>query len=170
MEKEQELFRIGVIASPHGVRGEVKVYPTTDDPMRIKKIKEVYLKTEKETLTLHPQSLKVQNKMIILKFKEFNSMNEVEGLKKLELYVARKDTIPCSKDEYLISDLIGLRIIDEQGQEIGVLREVLPTGANDVYEIERLDGTELLLPAIKQCILEVQIAQGYMRVHVLEGL
>lgn len=168
--KFEELFRIGVITAPHGVRGEVKIYPTTDDPSRIKKLKEIILDDGKNKRIIHPESLKHQKQMIIVKFKEFNSMDEVECLRNKELFVTRKDTVKCKKDEYLIADLIGLKAIDEDGKELGTLTDVLQTGANDVYEFELVGGKTLLLPAIKQCILEVNISEGFIKVHVLEGL
>lgn len=169
MNKE-ELYRIGVITEPHGIKGEIKVYPTTDDPMRIKKIKEIYLDMGKELIPLHPVSVKAQKNLIILKVEEYNDRNAVEVLRKKELFVTRENTVKLKKDEYLIDDLIGLKAIDEDGNEVGTVKDVLETGANDVYEIERTDGTELLLPAIKQCILEVNVEEGYMKVFVMPGL
>ena len=74
------------------------------------------------------------------------------------------------RDEYFIADLMGLKVLDEEEQEIGVLREVIETGANDVYAIDLKDGRELLLPAIKQCVLAVDVEAGFMTVHILEGL
>lgn len=167
---KEELFRIGVIVQPHGVRGEVKVLPMTDDPGRIKKLKEIYLQDGNHFYPLHPEGVKFQKQFIIVKFTEFASMNDVERLRKLELFVTRKDTVKCQKDEYLIPDLIGLKVVDEEGNSVGELRDVLQTGANDVYFIQRDNGEELLLPAIKQCILDVSISKGQMKVHVLEGL
>lgn len=166
----QDLFRIGIITEPHGVRGEVKIYPTTDEPERIGKIKEVILMDGEEQMILHPMGQKFQKDRVIVKFQEFNSRDDVEGLRKKELYVTRKYAVKCKKDEYLIADLIGLRVLDESGEQIGVVTDILRTGANDVYEIERNDGTELLLPSIKECILDVQIEEGFVTVHVMEGL
>lgn len=74
------------------------------------------------------------------------------------------------RDEYFVADLIGLAVRDEDGAEIGTLKDVMETGANDVYVIEMTDGRELLLPAIKQCVLEVDVEAGFVRVHILEGL
>lgn len=167
---KDDLYRIGVITEPHGIKGEFKVYPTTDDPMHIKKIKEIYLDTGKELLPLHPQGVKVQKNLIILKVEEYNDRNPVELLRKKELFVTRENTVKLRKDEYLVDDLIGLKAIDEDGNEVGTIKEVLETGANDVYEITKIDGTSLLLPAIKQCILEVNIDEGYMKVFVMPGL
>ena len=166
----QDLFRIGIITEPHGVRGEVKIYPTTDEPGRIGKIKEIILMDRENQILLHPEGQKFQKDRVIVKFREFQNRDQVEGLRKKELYVTRKYAVKCKKDEYLIADLIGLKVIDEEGVEIGIVTDILRTGANDVYEIERLDGTELLLPSIKECILDVHIEEGFVKVHVMEGL
>ncbi len=165
-----ELFRVGVITEPHGIKGEVKVYPTTDDPSRLKRVKEIILDTGKEKITLHPTSVKFFKQFLIFGFEEFTSRNDVEGLRKKELFVTRKNAVKLHKDEYYISDLIGLKVIEEDGSEVGTLTDIIETGANDVYEITRSDDTKLLLPAIKQCILEVNIEEGYVKVYVMPGL
>jgi len=165
-----ELYRIGVITEPHGIHGEVKIFPTTDDPDRIKKLKEVILDTGKEHLTLHPVSLKWVKQFVVVKFKEYDSINEIEQFCKKELFVTRENTVKLSEDEYLIPDLIGMKVVDEECQMIGILEDVLDTGANDIYQIRRDDKTMLLLPAIKQCILDVNVEEQIMKVHVMEGL
>ncbi len=165
-----ELFRVGVITEPHGIKGEVKVYPTSDDPSRLKRVKEIILDTGKEKITLHPTSVKFFKQFLIFGFEEFTSRNDVEGLRKKELFVTRNNAVKLHKDEYYISDLLGLKVIEENGEEVGTLTDVIETGANDVYEITRGDDTKLLLPAIKQCILEVNIEDGYVKVYVMPGL
>ena len=167
---KDDMFRIGVITEPHGIKGEVKVFPTTDEPARIGKLKEVYLDNGKELLLLHPLRARAQNNLMIVAFEEFQDRDAVERLRKHELYVTRENAVKLHKDEYYISDLIGLKVIDEDDIQVGIITEVLKTGANDVYEIKRIDDTMLLLPAIKQCILDVNISEGFVRVHVLEGL
>ena len=166
----ENLLRVGVITSTHGIAGEVKVYPTTDDPARFKKLKKCILKNNSETVELDIASAKFFKNMVILKFKQFDNINEVEKYKNAELYVTRENAIKLEKDEYFICDLIGLRVIDEENNEIGVISDVLQTAANDVYEVENPSGKKYLFPAIKQCILSVDLAKGVMNVHVLEGL
>ncbi|MBR3518014.1 MAG: 16S rRNA processing protein RimM [Lachnospiraceae bacterium] len=169
MAEKEDYFRIGVITEPHGVQGEVKVYPTTDDVLHLKKVKEIYLQTKEGWQTLHLKDMKQQNDRIILRFAEFTDRNAVEGLRKLELYVDRAHAVPLEENEYYISDLIGLAVFEDDVQ-IGEVTDVIETGANDVYQIKRTDGTELLLPAIKQCVLKVDVEGGRMDVSVMEGL
>ena len=166
----EEYLIVGTITSTHGIRGEVKVFPQTDDMARFKKLKEVWLDTGKEKKLLHPESAKFFKQFVILKFKEFNDINEVEGLRGKTLYVDRKNAVSLRKDEYFIADLIGLDVVREDASKVGVLKDVMQTGANDVYVIEKEDGSELLLPAIKECILKVDMEARVMTVYVLPGL
>ena len=166
----EEFFKVGIITSTHGVRGEVKVYPTTDEPRRFKRLKEVILNNGKEQITLEIESVKFFKQFVILKFKGIDNINDVEKYRKSELFVARENAVRLRRDEYFIADLMGLTIQNEEGENIGVLREVMETGANDVYIIDLNDGRELLLPAIKQCVLEVDVEAGFMKIHIMEGL
>lgn len=166
----EDLLRVGVITSTHGIAGEVKVYPTTDDPMRFKDLKECVLKSNRETLNLHVTGVKFQKNLVILKFKEFNNINEVEKYRQAELYVTRENAVKLEEGEYFICDLIGLKVIDEFGKEIGELTDVIQTGANDVYEVTTPEGKKYLFPVIKECILNVDLDDGVVTVHVMKGL
>ena len=166
----EERLQVGIISSTHGVRGEVKVFPTTDDVNRFKKLKEVILDTGKETKILEIAGVKFFKQFAILKFKGIDTLNDVEKYRGASLYVTRANAVKLKKDEYFIADLMGLKVEDEDGNQIGVLREVLETGANDVYIIDMNDGRELLLPAIRQCVLNVDVEAGFMQVHIMDGL
>lgn len=163
-------LQVGVISSTHGVRGEVKVFPTTDDVKRFKRLKEVILDTGREELTLEIEGVKFFKQFVILKFKGIDNINDIEKYKGKSLYVTRANAVRLRKDEYFIADLQGLRVVDEAGNEIGILRDVLETGANDVYIVDMKDGRELLLPAIKECILQVDVEEQIMQVHIMDGL
>ena len=166
----EDFFQVGIITSTHGLKGEVKVFPTTDDVKRFKRLKEVILDTGKERIDLEVESAKFFKQFVILKFKGIDQIDDVEKYSKASLYVKRKNDVRLNRDEYFVDDLIGLKVQDEDGTEIGVLRDVMETGANDVYIIDLNDGRELLLPAIKQCVLEVNVEAGFMKIHILEGL
>ena len=105
-----------------------------------------------------------------MKFKGFDNINDIEIYKNKDILVTREDAVPLGPDENFIVDLIGLKVMTDEGEELGTLKDVLQTGANDVYVVEMTDGKELLLPAIKQCILNVDLEQQTMTVHVLDGL
>ena len=163
-------LQVGVISSTHGVRGEVKVFPTTDDVKRFKRLKEVILDTGREELTLEIEGVKFFKQFVILKFKGFDNINDIEKYKGKSLYVTRANAVRLRKDEYFIADLHGLTVVDEEEHVLGTLRDVMETGANDVYIIDLTDGREVLIPAIKECILNVDIEGGKMQVHIMEGL
>lgn len=166
----EDFFQVGVITSTHGIKGEVKVFPTTDDLRRFKRLREVILDTGKERLTLEVEGAKFFKQFVILKFKGLDNINDVEKYRRASLLVTRKNAVRLEKDEYFVADLIGLEVRDEDGGKIGRLQDVIETGANDVYDIDLDDGRKLLLPAIRQCVLEVDVEAGFIRIHILEGL
>ena len=166
----EDLLQVGVITTTHGVRGEVKVFPTTDDANRFKKLKKVILDTGKEQLDLEITQVKFFKNLVILKFKGIDNINDIEKYKGKSLYVTRENAVKLKKNEYFIADLIGLKAVSEDGTELGKITDVLQTGANDVYVIKKTGEEDLLLPAIKDCVKEVDIEGGKMVVHVLPGL
>ena len=167
MEKR---LQVGVISSTHGVRGEVKVFPTTDDVTRFKKLKEVILVTDKTEKVLKITSVKFFKQFAIVKFEGIDTLNDVEVYKGASLFVDRKNAVKLQKDEYFIADLIDLEVVDEQENKLGILVDVMQTGANDVYIVKNDDGKELLFPAIKECILDIDFKAKKMTVHVMDGL
>ena len=163
----EELFRVGVISNTHGIRGEVKVYPTTDNVRRFDDLKEVILDTGKEQLNLHVTSVKYFKNMVILKFKEFDNINDIIPYKGMDLLVTRENAIPLEDGEYYIADIIGSKVITDEDKILGTLTDVLQTGANDVYVVKTKDGKEVLLPSIEECILD---RDKIVKVHIMKGL
>ena len=166
----EDFLQVGVITATHGIRGEVKVFPTTDDPERFLDLETVYLDTGREKKLLTISSVKFFKQFVILKFKEFDNINDVEPFRKKSLLVTRDQAVPLEEDEYFIADLIGLTVITDEDKILGKLTDVLETGANDVYQVTDETGKEILLPAIRDCILSVDLEKGEMKVHILEGL
>ena len=167
-----ERFQVGVIASTHGLQGEVNVFPTTEDPSRFKKLKKVTLHTQRgEEIELDVVSARFFKKFIIVKFKQFNNINEVEKFRGCELTIDRKDAIKLQPGEFYCADLIGLTIVDEDDNELGTLTEILQTGANDVYEMTKKDSDEkVYIPAIKDCIRSIDMQEKKIIIHVMPGL
>ena len=166
----EQLLQVGVISTTHGIRGEVKVFPTTDDVKRFKKLKKVILDTGREHLPLEVESVKFFKQFAIVKFKGIDNINDIEKYKGKSLLVDRENAVKLRKDEYFIADMIGLQVYTEDGEAFGVLKDVLETGANDVYIIDSPKHGEVLVPAIKQCILDVDIEGQKMTIHLMEGL
>ena len=182
MNKFDDMLRVGVISSTHGIKGEVKIFPTTDDTKRFSKLKKVYMdyckkgikgNRDSQCIELEVSSVKYFKQYAIVKFKGIDNINDIEQYKGIDLYVTREDAIPLEKDEYFITDLIGLKVVSDEGDEIGVLEDVLQTGANDVYVVkanEKYRNKELLMPAIKDCVKNVDINNNTLTVHIMEGL
>lgn len=166
----QDKFQVGAIASVHGIKGEVKVFPTTDEPAKFKKLKSVILKTEKEEREIALQSVRFFKNMVIVKFQGVESPEDAQKYRGATLWIAREQAVPLRENEYYRADLIGLSVVTEDGEELGILTDVLETGANDVYEVTLSDKRTALFPAIRDCIREVDVEQGYIKVHVMEGL
>ena len=165
----EDYFKIGIITSSHGVRGEMKVYPTTDDARRFKKLKQVFVETKEGFKVFEVESARVSDK-VLLKLKGIDTPEEIVKYRQRGIFVDRKNAVSLSKDEYFIADLIGIKVICDDGKELGVLKEVMPTGANDVYVVSMDEGKEVLIPAIKDCILDVDVEEGFMKVHLIDGL
>ncbi|MDK2965560.1 ribosome maturation factor RimM [Lacrimispora sp.] len=166
----ENLLRVGVISSTHGIKGEVKVFPTTDDSARFKQLKKVILDTGREQIDLEIEGVKFFKNMVILKFKGYDSIDEIEKYKGRDLLITRDLAVELGPDENFITDLIGLLVVKDDGEELGTLTDVIKTGANDVYEVRMADGREVLLPAIKECVLNVDLEKGTITVHMMDGL
>ena len=167
----EDFFRVGVIANTHGVKGEVKVFPTTDAPERFKKLKKVILDAKREKIDLEIQSVRFFKNLVIVKFKGIDNINDIEKYKGCDLLVTRDNATPLNEGEYYIADLIDMKVVDEEGNELGVLFDVMQTGANDVFVVKLNDSEkELLLPNIPSCVLDVDMDERIVRVHVLDGL
>lgn len=166
----EQFFRVGVIANTHGVHGEVKIYPTTDDIKRFSDLKEVILETKKEQKLLHVTGVKYFKNMAILKFAEFDNMDQVLPYKGCDLLIDREHAIPLNEGEYYIADILGSTVITDTNEELGILTDVIQTGANDVYVVKMNSGKEILLPVTPECILDRDIENKLVKVHVMKGL
>ncbi|HHV93160.1 MAG TPA: 16S rRNA processing protein RimM [Firmicutes bacterium] len=164
---------IGEITKPHGVRGAVRVLPHTDYPQRFDSLSEVYLGTDDdpEPKQMSFSLLGWQKDQLICRLGGVDSRDAAEKLRGKLLMVPREEAVPLPEGYYYIFDLVGLAVHTEDGEYLGRLKEVLQPGANDVYIVEAADGSgEILLPAIKEVILDVNLREGRMLVRLLPGL
>lgn len=166
----EDLLKVGVITTTHGVRGEAKVYPTTDEPERFLELDYVLLDTGRELRKLEIKNVKFFKNLVILKFKGVDNINDIEKYKGRDLWIPREKGQELEEDEYYIADLLGMSVVLEDGQEFGTLKDVMETGANDVYIIDSAEHGEVLLPAIKECILDVDLEKNVMTIHLMKGL
>ena len=186
-QEKNSLLRVGVISSTHGIRGEVKVFPTTDDNDRFKKLKKVWMDLGRNGyLELEVESVRFFKQMVIMKFKGYDNINDIEKYKGKDLMVTREHAVPLKENEYFIYDVVGCKVVTAEGIEIGEVDEIMTTMANDVYVIKLSEGvnqlpaelrgnktitpgTELLLPSIPSCILDVNVEQKVVTVAVMKG-
>ena len=166
----EKLLQVGVLSSTHGVRGEMKVFPMTDDVKRFKKNKDYVLETPNGKIDVKVESMKFFKQFVILKFEGFDSLDEIQVYKGCNLYVTRENAVKCAKDEYFIADLIGMDVCEEGGDRIGELTDVIQTGANDVYVVKTPEGKEHLFPAIKDCVRSVDMEARKVNVYIMPGL
>ncbi len=166
----EDILQVGVITKPHGIRGEVKVFPMTDDVRRFKKLKKTLLDTGNGLIELECEGAKFFKQYVILKFKDHDTIESIERYCRKGIYVTRADAVKPGRDEYFIADLIGMEAQDDEAGVKGTITNVIETGANDVYEIKLDDGRDLLLPAIKECVISVDIEGKMMKIHILPGL
>ncbi len=169
----EELFQVGSITQTHGIKGEVKVFPMTDDISRFKNMKNLLLDGGKDGyINLEVENVRPQKNLVILKFKGINNINDIEKYKGKGLYVTKENRVELKEDEYFIADLIGCDVFldDTSNDKFGKVTDVFETGANDVYEITLEDEGTVLVPAIKDCIIDVNVDENKMVIHLLEGL
>ena len=167
----EQYFEIGKITGTHGIRGTMRVFPTTEDPSRFERLKEIIVEIRGKRETFHIQKVAFHKQFVLLTVKEITDINVAELYKNGRILIPDAMAIPLGEDEYYNRDLYGLKVVTEEGEELGEITEIFPTGSNDVYVVKK-DGKvkELLLPAIKDCIKNVDLENGVMTVKLLEGL
>lgn len=164
-----EYLSIGQIVNTHGVRGEVKVYPLTDDISRFEKLKEVYIEQNGELKKYPIEGSKNLKNMVVLKLKGVETMNDAERLRERYVKVGRWDAVPLPKDTFFICDIIDSDVYDMDGVLLGKLINVLQTGSNDVYVVKS-DKQEILVPALKTVVKEIDLKNKQIKVDLPEGL
>lgn len=163
-------LEVGKIINTHGLRGEVKVVTWTDYPEVFEEIAYVWVKQRGGEERLDIKNIKYQKNNIIVKFSQINSIEEAEAYKNLILLADREQMPPLPEGMNYIVDLIGLEVVDENGERIGEIADVLNTGANDIYDVKREGKRNLLLPVIDDCVLRIDMENRRVTVHIMEGL
>lgn len=166
----QKRLEIGQIINTFGIKGEVKVFPLTDDIKRFDDLETVYVKTKKESQLYNIESIKYHKNFVLIKFKGINTVEQAETLRNSYLEVDRAQAIPLNEGEYFIADLIGLEVYSDEGKLIGKVDDIYNTGANDIYVVKDDLGKQTLLPGIKDVIKNVDLEKGQIIVHLIPGL
>jgi 16S rRNA processing protein RimM len=164
-----EYLSIGQIINIHGFRGEVKVYPLTDDVNRFKKLKEVFIEENNQLIKYEVEGVKFQSSTIIMKLKGIDTEEAANKLRNFYIKVDRRSAVKLPRDTYFICDLIDLEVYDDSGLLLGKVKDVLQTGSNDVYVVQTADK-DILIPALKEVVREIDIRNGKILVKLPEGL
>ncbi len=167
MNPPEGWVRIGKVVAPQGLAGEVRVGPLTDFPQRFLATEQVALELAEGPRLLQVEGARLHGNVAILRLAEDRA--GAEALRGVFLLVREEELVPLPQDQYYIYQLMGLSVYTEEGQFLGKIREVMATGGNDVWVVAR-DGEDLLLPAIRQVIRQVDLAAGRIVVHLLPGL
>ena len=166
-------FRIGVITSAHGIRGGVKVFPVTEDPERFRKLDKVlYSLPGQDGIqgSFEVKRVAFQKQMVLLEFEGITDRNTAETLKGRQLWVSREEALPLGEREYYLADVMGMRVVTDDGEELGTVTDILETGSNEVFQVEKEQGKSLLIPSIPDCVVDMDFEQNLLTVHLLTGL
>jgi 16S rRNA processing protein RimM len=162
-----DFFEIGIILKPQGLTGELRIFPTTDDPERFALLDEVHVSVPGKPDTIYKlEQARRHKNLVFVKLNGVTDRNAAEALVKGVMRIPPDKALPLDTDEYYIRDLVGLSVWTDKGEALGILQEVLHTGANDVYMVKTPDGKEILLPAIKRCIISISLPDNKMVVNM----
>ncbi len=160
---------IGKIINSHGIRGEVKVYPLTDDIERFSDLQRVYIGDSKKELGL--KTVKYHKGFPIIGFNEFDDINQILHYKDQYIFVDDEDRITLPKDHYFIYDLVNCDVFDMSDQKIGYISDVIQNIGNDVYLVkDDIKNKEYLIPAVKEFIKDVDIENKRILIDPIEGM
>lgn len=166
----ENYFVIGNIVNTQGIKGEVRVMPSVDDIERFKLLDHVFVERRGNINEYEIENVRFHKQFVLLKFKGIDNMTDAEKLKGSLVKITEDMALPCDEDEYYIRDLYDMEVVTEDGEKLGVISDVIFTGANDVYAVKPDEGKEILIPAIKDCIINVDVENKIMTVRLLEGL
>ena len=163
-------FEIGKIVNTQGLKGELRVIPMTDDPKRFESLKTIEVFSKNQTKVYEIEQVRYHKQFVLLKLKGISDINDAEILRNSMIKIPQDMALPLEEDEYYIRDIYGLKVITNEGEDLGIIHDIIFTGANDVYIVKKENKKDLLIPAIKQCILNVDVSNKIMTVKLLEGL
>ncbi len=169
----EKYFNIGKITGTHGIKGTIKVFPTTEDPHRFELLKEIIIEYAGKKEIYKISKVAYQKNMVLLNLKGITDINVAEKFKGGTILIPDSLAIPLEEDEFYTRDLYDMEVYTDEGEYLGIITNIYQTGANDVYAVTNPDKDpkkELLLPAIKQCILNVDVENNKMTVYLMEGL
>ncbi|GAV12050.1 MULTISPECIES: ribosome maturation factor RimM [Paenibacillus] len=169
----QRMFNVGKLVNTHGIRGEVKIIPTTDFPEeRFAQKSELVLQqpNSNNSVSVTVERSRLHKNMYIIKFVQFDNINEVEKYKGWMLKVSEEQLDELDEDEYYYHEIIGCKVVTDEGEDLGIIDEILSPGANDVWVVKPAKGKSILIPVIDEVVLTVDVQEKVVTVHIMEGL
>ncbi|MNW28877.1 Ribosome maturation factor RimM [compost metagenome] len=168
----QQLLNVGKIVNTHGIRGELKILSSTDFPEdRFAKGSELLIVSEQGTpIPVTVETSRFQKNMVVVKFKEYGNINDVEKYKGSMLKITADRQGELEQDEFYFHQIVGCEVFTEEGELLGTIKEILTPGANDVWVVKQKSGKDLLLPYIKEVVLQVDVPEKRITVRLMEGL
>lgn len=166
----KERLEVGQIVNTFGIKGFVKIYPYVDDINRFDDLKKVYIKSKKQEKQLEIEEVKYQKNMVLVKFKEIQTVEQAESLRNAYVEISRSDAIPLEEGQYFIADLLGLNVYTDKDEKLGVLEDIYNTGSNDIYVVKNELGKQFLLPYIDEVIKSIDLENEKITVHIIDGL
>lgn len=167
---KKERLEVGQIVNTFGIKGFVKIYPYVDDITRFDNLKKVHIKSKKNDEELQIEEVKYQKNMVLVKFKGIETVENAEKLRNSFVEIDRADAIPLEEGQYFIADLLGLDVFLDTGEKLGVLEDIYNTGSSDIYVVKNELGKQFLLPYIDEVIKQINLEEGKIIVHIIEGL
>ena len=161
-----DIIKLGKITAPQGIKGEVRVYPYTDKPTRFSEIEAVLLNGRRCRI----EKARYMKNMAVLKLEGIDDRNAAEAMRNRELLLPREELWKQPEDTYFVDDLVGCAVVSEDGAPVGTLKTIHSRPAQDLYEIERADGSSFLLPAVKEFVKDVKTDEKIIVIHLIEGL
>lgn len=166
----EKYLEIGQIVNTFGIKGQVKIVPFTDDITRFDELKEIYVEKKNELKLFQIEQVNYKKNRVILKLKGIETVEEAEKLRNCYLKIDRKDAKKLPKDTYFIVDLLGLDVYTDEGKLLGKVDDIYNAGSSDIYVVKDELGKQILLPAIKDVLKEVDLENQKIIVHLIKGL
>lgn len=169
MSNKLDHFKIGQIVNTQGLKGEIRVYPLTDDMYRFDDLEKFYLGKDLDK-KYEVERVRYKGKMVIMKIKSIDTIEDAERLRDKFIYVSREETRELDEEEFFIADMLGIEAYTVDGEKLGVLKEVLQYSANDVYVIKDEDGKEYLIPAVLKFVPTIDLEERRMTIDPIKGM
>lgn len=167
---KKERLEVGQIVNTFGIKGFVKIYPYVDDISRFDNLKKVHIKSKNKDEELQIEEVKYQKNMVLVKFKGIETVENAEKLRNSFVEIDRADAIPLEEGQYFIADLLGLDVFLDTGEKLGVLEDIYNAGSSDIYVVKNELGKQFLLPYIDEVIKKINLEEGKIIVHIIEGV